>query len=64
LSALARNKLVVPEARQALEAYKMEVSKEFGVDTPQALASNHTGYIVRKLVEMGENELMNNGKNN
>jgi len=64
LIALSRNKLVVPEARQALDAYKMEVSKEFGVDNPQSLASNHTGYIVRKLVEMGESELINNYKNN
>jgi len=57
---LAKNKLVVPEARQALDQYKLEVSKEFGVDSPQALASNHTGYIVRNLVKMGENELINN----
>jgi len=61
---LAKNKLVVPEARQALEQFKMEVAQEFGVDDPRSLASNHTGYIVRKLVEMGEQQLIDNNKNN
>ncbi len=61
---MAKNKLVVPEARQALEQFKMEVAQEFGVDDPRSLASNHTGYIVRKLVEMGEQQLIDNNKNN
>ncbi|MBU5677621.1 alpha/beta-type small acid-soluble spore protein [Alkaliphilus sp. MSJ-5] len=61
---MAKNRLVVPEARQALEQFKMEVAQEFGVDDPRSLASNHTGYIVRKLVEMGEQQLIDNNKNN
>ncbi|WP_249168617.1 alpha/beta-type small acid-soluble spore protein [Alkaliphilus sp. B6464] len=54
----------MPEARQALEQFKIEVAQEFGVDDPRSLASNHTGYIVRKLVEMGEQQLIDNNKNN
>ncbi|AOY76813.1 alpha/beta-type small acid-soluble spore protein [Clostridium formicaceticum] len=61
---MAKNKLVIPEARQALEQFKTEVAHEFGVNDPRSLASNHTGYIVRKLVEMGEKQLINNNKNN
>ncbi|ABR48558.1 small acid-soluble spore protein, alpha/beta type [Alkaliphilus metalliredigens QYMF] len=60
---MARNKLVVPEARQAFEKFKMETAQEFGVDDPRALASNHTGYVVRKLVEMGERQLIDSYKN-
>lgn len=60
---MARNKLVIPEARQALEQFKVEIANEFGVDSPQSLASNHTGYIVRRLVEMGEKQLIENYKN-
>lgn len=60
---MAKNKLIVPEARQALDKYKIEISKELGVNNPQSLASNHTGYIVRDLIKMGEEKLMNN-KNN
>lgn len=57
---MAKNKLVVPEARKALDQYKLEISREFGVDSPEALASNHTGYIVRNLVKMGEEQVLNN----
>ncbi|MBS4538782.1 alpha/beta-type small acid-soluble spore protein [Clostridium sp. D2Q-11] len=56
---MSRKKLVVPEARQAFEKYKMEIAKEFGVDDPRALASRHTGYIVRDLVKMGEEQMIN-----
>lgn len=55
---MSKKKLVVPEARHALEEFKSEVAKEFGVDDPSNLASKHTGLIVRKLVEMGEKQLI------
>ncbi len=58
----SKKRLVVPESRQALEQFKAEVANEFGVDDPKSLASNHTGYIVRKLVEMGEKQLVDNNK--
>ncbi|SCZ05979.1 small, acid-soluble spore protein, alpha/beta type [Alkaliphilus peptidifermentans] len=60
---MSKKKLVVPNARKALEDYKIEIAKEFGVDDPRTLASKHTGYIVRNLVEMGERQLINKNKN-
>ncbi|KNF10095.1 small acid-soluble spore protein, alpha/beta type [Gottschalkia purinilytica] len=59
---MSKNRLVVPEARQALEQFKTEIAEQFGVDDPKSLASNHTGLIVRKLVEMGEQQLIDNHK--
>lgn len=61
---MAKNKLVVPEAREAFEQYKMEIANEFGVDDPRNLASRHTGVIVRHLIADGEKQLMKeNGQN-
>lgn len=55
---MSKRRLVVPEARHALDEFKMEVANEFGVNDPGHLASKHTGLIVRKLVEMGEKQLI------
>lgn len=55
---MSKRRLVVPEARSALEEFKTEVAEEFGVDDPGNLASKHTGLIVRDLVEMGEKQLI------
>ncbi|OZV11026.1 small, acid-soluble spore protein, alpha/beta type [Tissierella sp. P1] len=57
---MSKNKLIVPEAREALEKFKMEIANEFGVDDPRNLASKHTGLVVRELVRMGEEELIDN----
>jgi hypothetical protein len=57
---MSKNKLVVPEAREALEKFKMEIANEFGADDPRNLASKHTGLIVRELVRMGQEELIDN----
>ena len=59
---MSKNKLVVPEAREALEKFKMEIANEFGVDDPRNLASKHTGLVVRELIRMGEEELIDNKK--
>lgn len=59
MSLMPKNKLVVPEAREALEKFKMEIANEFGIDDPRNLASKHTGLIVRELVRMGQEELIN-----
>jgi hypothetical protein len=56
---MSKKKLVVPEAREAFEQFKMEIADEFGVDDPRNLASKHTGMIVRELVKQGENQLIN-----
>lgn len=55
---MSKKKLVVPEARDALEQFKVEIANEFNVDDPRHLASKHTGLIVRKLVEMGQRQLI------
>lgn len=55
---MAKKKLIVPEAREAFEQYKMEIANEFGVDDPRNLASKHTGVIVRHLVADGQRQLM------
>ncbi|CAK7084641.1 alpha/beta-type small acid-soluble spore protein [Tissierella carlieri] len=59
---MSKNKLIVPEAREALEKFKMEIANEFGVDDPRNLASKHTGLVVRELIRMGEEELIDNKK--
>ncbi|QEK12466.1 alpha/beta-type small acid-soluble spore protein [Crassaminicella thermophila] len=61
---MTRKKLVVPEARTALDQFKMEMAKELGINDSNPidssyLASYHTGLITRKLVEMAEKELTN-----
>ena len=56
---MSKRNLVVPEARAALDQFKVELAKEFGVNDPAYLASSHTGQITRKLVEMAETELAN-----
>lgn len=55
---MSKNKLVVPEAREALEKFKVEIANEFGEDDPRNLASKHTGLIVRELVKMGQEQLI------
>ena len=59
---MSKKKLVVPEAREAFEQFKMEIANEFGEDDPRNMASKHTGMIVRELVRLGENQLINGNK--
>ena len=59
---MSKKKLVVPEARHALEQFKAEIANEFGVDSSSHLASKHTGLIVRELIRMGQEELMEKNK--
>ncbi|MCR1899642.1 alpha/beta-type small acid-soluble spore protein [Irregularibacter muris] len=55
---MAKNKLLVPEARKALDKFKIELANEFDVDDPNHLASMHTGVIVRDLIEMGKQNII------
>lgn len=60
---LSRKHLVVPEARAALEQFKVEMSKELDINGSSSanndyLASFHTGRITKKLIEMGEKQLI------
>jgi len=55
---MSKKRLLVPEARKALDQFKVEIAKEVGVESPDYLASYHTGHITKKLVEMGEKSLI------
>lgn len=60
---MSRKHLVVPEARAALEQFKVEMAKELDINGSSSanndyLASFHTGRITKKLIEMGEKQLI------
>lgn len=60
---MGKRKLVVPEARDALEQFKIEMAKEFGLNESKFadfgyLSSYHTGKITKKLVEIGTEQLL------
>lgn len=66
---MSGNRLAVPEAKAALEQFKMEMAQELGYKGDMTspidsgyMASYHTGQITRKLVEMAENQLAQNNK--
>lgn len=61
---MASNKLVVPEAKQAMDQFKMESAKEVGVDLKSGYNGDLTskqagsigGQMVKKMVEDYENK--------
>lgn len=60
-----RNKLVVPEAKQALNNLKMEIAQEIGYPTFNGMTSEMypalvNGLSVREMIRMGEQMLVNN----
>ena len=60
-------RLLVPEARQALDQYKMEMAEETTGEIPGQIdwgymSSYHTGQITRKLVEQAEKQLVEENK--
>lgn len=61
---MSKNKLVVPEAQQAINDLKMEISQELGIPTVQGMKSNMypaivNGLSVREMVRRGEQMLIN-----
>ncbi|MBQ8249120.1 MAG: alpha/beta-type small acid-soluble spore protein [Clostridia bacterium] len=62
---MSSNKIVVPEAKEALEQFKMEAASEVGVNLKQGyngeLTSRQAGSIggqmVKKMIEKYENDL-------
>lgn len=63
---MARNKAVVPEARAALNSFKLEIANELGLanyDTIDkgTLTSRQNGYVggymTKRLVEMAERQM-------
>jgi hypothetical protein len=65
----SRNKLVVPEAKQAVYDLKQEIAQDLGLQTYNGMSSAEfpalvNGLSVRQMVGMGENMLLNNKTNN
>lgn len=66
---MSKNKVNVPEARAALDKFKMEAANEVGVNLKQGYNGDLTakqagsigGQMVRKMVESYENSIKNNG---
>ncbi|MDD4089138.1 MAG: small, acid-soluble spore protein, alpha/beta type [Tissierellia bacterium] len=61
---MSKNKLVVPEAQQAINDLKMEISQELGLPTVYGMKSNMypaivNGLSVREMVKRGEQMLIN-----
>lgn len=61
----SRNKLVVPEAQQAVSNLKMEIAQDLGVpvlsnSTSKIYPAVVNGLSVREMVRMGEKMLVNN----
>lgn len=61
---MAKNKLVVPEAQQAVNNLKMEIAQDMGLPTIAGMKSNMypavvNGLSVREMVRMGEKMLVN-----
>ena len=60
---MASNKIVVPEAKEALERFKMEAANEVGVNLKQGYNGDLTskqagsigGQMVKKMIESYEN---------
>ncbi|MCF6466028.1 alpha/beta-type small acid-soluble spore protein [Clostridium sp. Cult2] len=62
------NKILVPEARQALEQLKLEIASELGLsnynsidkgELPSRVNGYVGGYMVKKLVETAQNQMAN-----
>ena len=66
---MSKNKVNVPEAKAALDRFKMEAANEVGVTLKQGYNGDLTskqagsvgGQMVKKMVESYENSLKNNG---
>ena len=66
---MSKNKVNVPEAKAALDKFKMEAANEVGVTLKQGYNGNLTskeagsvgGQMVKKMVESYENSIKNNG---
>ena len=66
---MASGKTLVPEAKEAMERFKMEAASEVGVNLSQGYNGDLTsrqagsvgGQMVKKMVESYENSIKNNG---
>ena len=63
-----RNRVEVPEAREAMNRFKMEVAGELGVPLKEGYNGNLTsaqngsvgGYMVKKMIRAQEEQMKNN----
>ena len=66
---MASNKALVPEAKEALEKFKMEAASEVGVNLKQGYNGDLTsrqagsvgGQMVKKMIEKYESDIKSNG---
>ena len=66
---MSKNRVNVPEARAALDKFKMEAANEVGVTLKQGYNGDLTskqagsvgGQMVKKMIESYENSIKNNG---
>ena len=66
---MSKNKVNIPEARAAMDKFKMEAANEVGVNLKQGYNGDLTskqagsvgGQMVMKMVESYENSIKNNG---
>ena len=64
-----QNRVVVPEARKALDNMKYEIAGELGInlkqgyngDLPSRQAGYIGGYMVKRLIEQAERQMSNQG---
>lgn len=62
---MSKNSVVVPEAREALDKFKMEAANEVGVDLKEGYNGHLTsreagsvgGQMVKKMIEQYENNM-------
>ena len=62
---MSKNRIVVPEAKQAMENFKMEAANEVGVNLKQGYNGDLTskqagsigGQMVKKMIESYENSI-------
>ena len=66
---MSRSKVNIPEAKAALDKFKMQAASEVGVTLNQGYNGNITareagsvgGQMVKKMIEKYENDIKNNG---
>lgn len=66
---MASNKNVIPEAKEAMDKFKMEAASEVGVNLKQGYNGNLTskqagsvgGQMVKKMIMNAENAMKTNG---
>lgn len=69
IQSMSKNKVNVPEAKAALERFKMEAANEVGVNLKQGYNGDITarqagsvgGQMVKKMIESYENSIKTNG---